>query len=534
MTKVEILRDKTYKEAVSCLQRYGKCAIIRPTGFGKTGLLTRLIRSRRYNKILYLYPAKVIKNTVLDFYYMNSSYHKDYIPNVTFMTYSKLARLKDSDIEQIGADGFDLIICDECHKLGATETMNGLHTLLNTYPNIHILGATATPERMDMIDEIAMFFDDRIVSKYTLHNALQDGILQKPYYCFCANGETDAGILAGIKKEAKLEIKKIDDKDERKYATELLDSRIIEISKLLKMENVISETLKETNVDTIYQKYIIFFRNHSLMNENMKKVKKWFKKSFPNHSIKELIISSENDEYHDNVNLLDTLEYKENHIDLIYCCDMLNMGYHVDNLTGILMYRGTHSSIIYVQQLGRALSTGDSEPKIVFDIVDNIHRQSMYSTLEEDDCSSSQLSKEEIEDYSELVKRTIDKNDDGDPIPLTEEEMERFIELSRKLKSRDDSEGKTTNRENALHKSDLIVTGYQATLKEIIAKTIAEPAAMRCRQAWFRWIEKGGDASIMTRDYILGRNTPQHVPLAPFCRLKHVTVNAVLKEMGVT
>ena len=80
----------------------------------------------------------------------------------------------------------------------------------------------------------------------------------------------------------------------------------------------------------------------------------------------------------------------------------------------------------------------------------------------------------------------------------------------------------------------LVADVYEATYREIIAKTIAEVISMRCRQAWARWIEKGGDASVMTREYILGQIAPQAVPLPPFCKLKNVSVNAVLDEMGIT
>ena len=43
MALIDDLRDKTYKEAVDLLEKYGKGCIVRPTGFGKTGILTRLI-----------------------------------------------------------------------------------------------------------------------------------------------------------------------------------------------------------------------------------------------------------------------------------------------------------------------------------------------------------------------------------------------------------------------------------------------------------------------------------------------------------
>ncbi|MBQ8218310.1 MAG: DEAD/DEAH box helicase family protein [Bacilli bacterium] len=524
MIKVEKLRLKTYNEAVKQLKKYGKCAIIRPTGFGKTGILTKFIKSNDYKKILYLYPAEVIKNTVLDFYYEGTD-KKDTIDNVIFMTYMALTNLSETDLKKL--EGVDLIICDECHRLGATETMRGMQDLMSLKSRPHILGATATPERMDMIDEIALFFDDRVTSKYTFHDAIKDGIIQKPYYVYCDYRASDPKLLSRIKKEAMLNVTHMNNR-ERQNAIDIIEAKIIEISKLFNMETIIAETLKETNTDTTYQKYIVFFSDFAHMRKAKRNVKKWFKAAFPNHRISELIISSETPEYSKNVEKLDKLHYKENKIDLIYTCEMLNMGYHVADLTGILMYRGTHSGIVYSQQLGRAISSGDTKPKIVFDIVDNIHRHSEYSILGEHTKSNKYLTEEEVLEYKELVNRTRDRDENNNPIPLTEEEMSRFIELSKKMKrQRDEKLGKINN--NVLYPEDLVATKYAATYREIIAKTVAEAIDMRCRQAWTRWIEKGGDPTIMKRTCILG----QEVPLEKFCKLKNVTVNKVLDVMGV-
>ena len=57
MTKVEKLREETYNETLNNLNTYGKCAIIRPTGFGKTGLLVRIIKNKMYKRILYIYSV---------------------------------------------------------------------------------------------------------------------------------------------------------------------------------------------------------------------------------------------------------------------------------------------------------------------------------------------------------------------------------------------------------------------------------------------------------------------------------------------
>lgn len=528
MEKIDILREQTYQEACDLLNTYGRCAVIRPTGFGKTGLLVRLIKSGRYKKILYLYPAEVVKNTVFHFYYgtdyrilKNSS-----IPNVTFMTYMALTYLGDAMLKSL--DGTDLIICDECHRLGATETMSGMHDLIEHNPQAHIIGATATPERMDMIDEIAMFFDDHTTSCYTLHDAIQDGIIKKPYYCFCSYGDSAPDVLARIKKEARLQTERYDSDAD---ALELLNSRMIEIAELSKMETAIHSALVESNTDTDYQKYIVFFSDFKHMRTAKQRVRRWFENLFPEHTINEVIVSSETEEYRQNATKLDSMVYKTNTIDLIYSCEMLNMGYHVGDLTGVLMYRGTSSSIIYVQQLGRALSTGDTHPKIVLDIVDNIHRKSLYTMMSERVAVNANVSTEELREYVDLVSRTHDKDVEGNPIALNSEELSRLIELRQQIQKHTKASGKTGC--NLLSSEDLVVSSYEATYREFIAKTVAELISMKCRQAWNRWLEKGGDASVLTREYILNQQAPEAVPLAPFCTLKNVSVNAVLDAMNI-
>lgn len=528
MGKIEVLREQTFQETCALLDEFGKCAVIRPTGFGKTGILTRIIRSGRYKKILYLYPAEVVRSAVFHFYY-GPSYHilkNGSIPNVTFMTYKALTSI--SEKQMAGIKGTDLIICDECHRLGAPETMVGMYALIRENPEAHLLGATATPERMDMIDEIALFFDDHTTSRYTLHDAIQDGIIQKPYYCFCSYGDSNPDALARIKKNAMLQVEGLDD---RESAIELLNSRMIEIAELSKMETAIKSTLEEANTDTTYQKYIVFFSDFGHMRDAKKRVYSWFHNLFPSHDINELIVTSETSEYIQNARKLDSMAYRENTIDLIYTCEMLNLGYHVGDLTGILMYRGTSSSIVYVQQLGRALSTGDSRPKVVLDIVDNIHRESMYAIMSEKFATPS-ISEAEMHEYIELVHRTHDKDSSGHPIPLTEEESNRLIELKKLIRNK----GRNTYKRgySLFCPEDLIVTAYSATYRELMAKVVAEPLSMRCRQAWNRWVEKGGDISTLTREYILNQQAPEAVPLAPFCRLKNVSVNAVLDAMGIS
>ena len=59
------------------------------------------------------------------------------------------------------------------------------------------------------------------------------------------------------------------------------------------------------------------------------------------------------------------------HLKLLYCIDMLNEGIHVDDVDGVILLRPTVSPIIYLQQIGRALSAGSKTQPVIFDLVNN-------------------------------------------------------------------------------------------------------------------------------------------------------------------
>jgi len=58
---------------------------------------------------------------------------------------------------------------------------------------------------------------------------------------------------------------------------------------------------------------------------------------------------------------------------LLFSINMLNEGLHVHDIDGVIMLRSTSSQIIYLQQLGRALSVGHKRQPKIFDFVANLH-----------------------------------------------------------------------------------------------------------------------------------------------------------------
>lgn len=535
MVNVQDLRDSTYEEAKELLSKYHKCVIIRPTSYGKTGILTRLIRD--YKKVLYLYPSEVIKNAVLNFYYgYETKNRKKEIPNAVCWTYQHLAMAKEEELDRFL--DVDLIIVDECHRIGGKKTSVMLHLLLEKCKKADLCGATATPERMDLYDIMTDFFENHSVSAYTLHDAFKDKIIMRPYYCYCAvDYKSD---FEKIKKLTNREIEKMDSIEDRLEQKRKMNDHLREMATLVRMPNIIKTTCDECVKDVSYMKFIVFCADIDHINRCKTEVRKWFKKAYETHDIRTLIVSSENDETRNNIDKLYEFSHKNNTIDLIFSCDMLNMGYHVNDLTGIIMYRITDSQIIFSQQLGRVLSSGTNTHGLVFDIVDNIHRKSLYDVMGDALSFESKEEKELLMQYEIRIAKTEDElHEYGD---LNEKEIEEYLELVCKYKTR-------SKRENdwSITKSDLIVTSFAATYDELMEKIMAEPISMRCRQTYEYWIKNGGRtdgeyagiAGVLLQEkkareinygYCNDENS-EFVPITPFAKIKHVSVQCVLETI---
>ena len=66
-------------------------------------------------------------------------------------------------------------------------------------------------------------------------------------------------------------------------------------------------------------------------------------------------------------------EDNSDNIKLLFAINMLNEGLHVGDIDGVLMFRSTSSKIVYLQQLGRALSAGNKgKQPVIFDFVANL------------------------------------------------------------------------------------------------------------------------------------------------------------------
>lgn len=367
--KFKQVYKSTLLEANSLLEKHGKCAILRPTGFGKTVMMSQIASQFKYEKVLYVYPSEIVKKQA-----------QRNIPEskVTWCTYKALGNYHNN-VETLYSQiisKHDLIVFDEMHHMGAAqvkETVSKLLPLIDT-SRIHIIGSTATPKRMDGYDVIDNFFDNCITSFYGLDNAIADGIIQKPVYVYSIDGYRSmvSPLLKQIKDSSKYLL------DEKARAD--IRSSVSGLDKLINASNIISETLNKIyNKGTpSYMRFMVFYNTKDILEKRGQEVYKWFKEAFPNYTINQPHIVISGSGSAKAVAELAKLGKKSNTIDLIYSINMLNEGYHIDSITGIVLLRPTQSPTVYTQQVGRCLQVGVSHHPVIFDFVSNIKIQSLF------------------------------------------------------------------------------------------------------------------------------------------------------------
>lgn len=356
---------ETYNDIIVKLNKHGKCAMVRCTGFGKTYIMVNM--ARHYKKVLFVYPRVSIGDGLKNKY-------GDKISNIKMMTYNMFQKIANAG-NAIEEYGFDLVVFDELHCMGARKCKEALDKLVPYWSEhgTHLLGGTATPDRMDGFDVIARYFDNIMTYEYKLADAIDDGIIKKINY-ICAMYDTEKSI-----KNMKNMLSTI--KDIKKRQECMVDLNRIE--KAMVDSYNIPKVIR-SNMDRVrgsvssYYRFIVFFPMQDIAINREHEVKEWFSKAYPGFKINTIIVIS-SAEYRDNLTKMYELEPRSGVIDIIICVDMLNMGYHDDNIDAIVMMRGTKSNIIYSQQIGRCISVDSDKEPVVFDFVQNIATEYLFN-----------------------------------------------------------------------------------------------------------------------------------------------------------
>ena len=353
--------QKTYEQG-------NRAAVVIPTGCGKSFIALKLMEDNRDKNILFLAPTIAIKNQMYNYiakYIVGEEptserpakkIAKEHFPNLEIRLYQTLLKVSDEDMEKYHAD---IIIMDELHRTGAEKWGEKVNTLLEKNPNAKILGLTATPERMDEQNVIDKLFEGNISYELTLVEALRRRILKSPQYVKCdyALGEYIEGL-----KEA------IDSCSDEKTKSEL-QKKVEQMRRIVEEAEGIPELFKN-NIQKKDGKYIIFCKDKEHMELLQSKVSEWFGEI--DSEPETYSVYSGKTERKNNEDIKNFETSKSEHLKLLFCVDMLNEGVHIEGVSGVIMARPTDSRIVYLQQLGRALSSDPSgEQTIIFDLVNN-------------------------------------------------------------------------------------------------------------------------------------------------------------------
>lgn len=332
-----------------------RVAVVQPTGTGKSFLYLKWMEEHTDQNILVISPSHYIFQQ-LERYQKQSN---TLFAHVSYMTYAKLSKLTDWELQDLQPD---MVVLDEFHRCGAPEWGRGVQALLDCYREVKVLGTSATPIRYldscrDMAQEV---FEDHYAVHMSIGEALKEKILPTPIYI--ASYYSFLGELEQL--------------EERARATGNERLRLQLFHKINKAKRMLIE--KECTLEGIFRKhlsnpsgrYIVFCSSEMRLKEAMDTCEAWFS-SYKVAVHKYQVLSS----YHRSMEEFQTFEQdkSEDAIKLLFCVDMLNEGIHIEGIDGVIMLRTTESLNVYYQQLGRALTCMGNTIKrpLIFDLVNN-------------------------------------------------------------------------------------------------------------------------------------------------------------------
>ncbi|MBQ8658074.1 MAG: Helicase associated domain protein [Clostridia bacterium] len=354
-----------YRSALEMLSSCGKAAVVHPTGTGKSFIGFKLCEDHPNAVVCWLAPSEYIFKTQTENWEKAGG---SKLENIRFYTYAKLMLLSREELKEINSA---YIVLDEFHRCGAEMWGAGVQRLLDLSPTAKILGLSATAIRYldnqrNMADEL---FDNNVASEMTLGEAIVRGILNPPKYVLSVYSfQKDLEKYKTRIKKSKS--KAVFDESEKYY--ELLRRALQQADGL--------DVVFDKHMQDRRGKYIAFCANVEHMREMIEKSSEWFALVDKNAHI--YCAYSDNPETSKE---FDSFKKDESeHLKLLFCIDMLNEGVHVDDVSGVILFRPTVSPIIYKQQIGRALSASKSKMPVIFDIVNNIENLYSIGTIEEE------------------------------------------------------------------------------------------------------------------------------------------------------
>ncbi|QGU04305.1 DUF3427 domain-containing protein [Corynebacterium comes] len=321
-----------------------KAVIISATGTGKTILAALAVRAAKPKRILFLAHREQILNKAMNEFQRvleeDTNQFGKLVGNIRqtdrkylFSTVQSLSR--GETLEAFSPETFDYIIIDEVHRAGADTYRRIIDHLTPSF----LLGLTATPERTDGFNVFELF-DYNVPFEIRLHEALEEQMLV-PFHYY---GVTDF----------------VDDENETIDDVAQLRNLIAEerVKHVLKM-------LRQYGHPTDVKGLMFCSRK-----DEAQELSKLFNQSSLNGQRLRTTVLTGEDSAAQRELVIEKLENGE--IDYILTVDIFNEGIDIPLVNQVVMLRGTQSSIIFTQQLGRGLRKAPGKDHLrVIDFIGN-------------------------------------------------------------------------------------------------------------------------------------------------------------------
>lgn len=349
--------ESAYSAVANMLEINNRAAVVHPTGTGKSYIAFQLVEDFPNATFLWLAPNDYIFESQCR--NLNSGLPANWRKQVTFMTYAKLMRLSQHELDQLAPD---FIILDEFHRCGAYCWGVGVQKLLNAYPMSKVLGLSATPIRYldncrNMAEEL---FTVRgklcVASEMTLGEAIVRGILPTPRYVTTMlhyqeellryQKRIDTFVPAGMKANSQ----------------QYLDTLRRTLHEAEGLDGVLARHLTDSK-----GKYILFCSDWEHLQQVKENIRVWFSCIDAQPHCYSLYSGDPNTDKEYAAFLAD----QSDHLKLLLCINRLNEGIHISDISGVILFRPTTSPILYKQQIGRALTSGNGGTPLILDVVNN-------------------------------------------------------------------------------------------------------------------------------------------------------------------
>ncbi len=396
ITELKPHNYRAWQRVTEALGRERMACVVHPTGTGKSYIVASVAEG--YKRVLILAPNRFVLRQQRNVLH----WHK----GVDYATYQWLA-YQDEDVRK----RYDLIVLDEFHRAGAPEWQQCVIRLLEQQAQAKVLGTSATPVRYldgarNMADEL---FEGRVASEMSIAEAWHLNILPVPHYV------TAFFNFEHITREAEQRIrdnKRIPDREKRGRIHRLSNARL-DWQRSMGVPAILQRHLPK---DT--RRVIVFCAHIDTARRMSVEVSRWFAEAGFSVVSSGILHSDMSEQAQSRAMHVFERNTEGGGVRLLFSINMLNEGVHIPQVSAVLMLRTTSSHIIYMQQMGRALTAAFIDRPVVLDMVDNITTSTFVSTI---GAEFEQLEREaagngplpprrfEVTDYTLSVRQMIER-----------------------------------------------------------------------------------------------------------------------------